>query len=47
MHIQVRTQSKLRLGFHALNLQKSFPLDLFSLQQYLEQSSMNNIPPLY
>lgn len=47
MHIQVRTQSILRLAFHALNLQKWFPLNLFRLQWYLEWSSANNFPSLY
>jgi len=46
MHIQVRTQSKPSLAFHALNLQKLFPLNLFTLQYYLEQSSVNCISPL-
>lgn len=37
MHIQVRTQSILRLVFHALNLQKWFPLKLFSYNSILSR----------
>lgn len=47
MHIQVRTQWLLRSAFHTPNLQKWFHLNLFTLQQDLEQSSVNNIPSLH